>query len=369
MKLILFIFFSVYSSYSFAQKEHNFKIEVKIKVPDGTKVYLTDTQGGGLGKAETAHIDSQFVSHGICVFYGTFKEIKYYSLAIDSLTNYAPFIIDPGTIVINANANDYLYKSLEVFSPQNNWKRIAQKIVDSLQKVRESMQDSLIKYTNKNEVLELTYSRKMDTIDLQTGHYLLFFLKSHPNSFFAFSELYKIYSYTKDVADLIKDNYDLFSDDIKNSEKGKYLYRQLTQSIETLIGKRLPDFYYYNIKNENVPLTLKGKYYLIDYWASWCGPCIANLPELRQLKNKFEKHGLKLISISFDLDSIKWKKSVKHNNIYWTNYRDINSFNSPDAKYFNITAIPFKVLINKEGLVILINPTLESVEEFLKQQK
>jgi thiol-disulfide isomerase/thioredoxin len=369
MKAILLIGLLLFGSHSFAQIDHHFSIEINFKDSEGKKVYLSDTREGGLDETESAHIDSQYISNGKCIFYGKFKDIKYYSLAVDSMANFASFIIDTGRIIIKGRTNDYLRKSLNAFSPQNNWKRIAEKTVDSLQKFREPIIDSLLKYMSRNKVLELKYSRQKDTIDLQTAQFLIFFVKAHPNSYYAFSKLKEIYSYTKNISNLIRANYNSFSDEIKNSDDGKYLYLHLNQPIEDQIGKKIPKFSYLNMENEISELKIQeNNYYLIDYWASWCVPCIASLPELRKIQNKFEDKGLKIISISLDLDSVKWKTAIKKFNINWINYRDLNSFNSADAKYFDIHAIPFSLLIDKEGVLIQINPFFESIEEFFKQQ-
>lgn len=370
MKLILFIITFFFGAYGLAQSNHHFKIEIHFKNSEGEKVYLSDTESGGLDRTESAHIDSQYISNGICIFYGEFKNLKYYSLAVDSMRNYASFIIDTGRIVVKGNTNDYLWKSLKVFSPQNNWKGIAEKIVDSLQKIRESIQDSLLKYSGKSEVLALTYSRQMDTVDIQKVRFLISFVRTHPNCFYAFSILNDMYNFTEDVTDLIRKDFYLFSDEIKNSEDGKYLYTHLYQSAESLIGEHLRDFFYFDTSNVISQINIReSKYYLLDYWASWCVPCIRSLPKLSKLQDRFKDGRLKIVSISFDLDSLVWKEAIIKHNIYWINYRDVDSFNSPDAKYFNIMAIPFKILINDKGLIILVNPSIESVERYLLDQQ
>lgn len=370
MKLILYLIALFFSSYSLGQVNHNFSIEVHFKDAEGKKIYLSDTKGGGKDRTEAATIDSLYINNGKCVFTGNFNDVKYYSIAVDSMNNFSSFIIDTGRIIVTGNANEYLWRSLEAFSPQNNLKRIAEKKIDSLDNFREVIQDSLLKYMGKNETLEMRYSRKMDSIDFEKASFLLLFIKKNPNSFYAFSQLNEMHSITSEVNNLIRNNYQLFSDDIKNSTEGKHLYKSLTHPIESLIGKKLPGFSYYNIDEQMTHLAIQEKkFYLIDYWASWCGPCIATIPALRNLQNKFGDKELQIISISFDLDFLRWKTAIQKHKIDWPNYRDTNSFNSEDAKYFEIEAIPFKVLIDKEGYVIQINPSFGDIEKFLSQQK
>lgn len=96
--------------------------------------------------------------------------------------------------------------------------------------------------------------------------------------------------------------------------------------------------------------ALAGKVVLIDFWASWCGPCMNALPHLKQIAKQFEGQPLVVVSISLDADETTWKTIVKKNEMTWTQYRD-GGFDGPIASQFHVKAIPTTFTIDANGFV------------------
>jgi thiol-disulfide isomerase/thioredoxin len=95
---------------------------------------------------------------------------------------------------------------------------------------------------------------------------------------------------------------------------------------------------------------LQGKVVLLDFWATWCGPCREALPHLRDVAKKFQGQPLVVLSVSLDSDEEKWKKFVAENGMSWAQYRD-GGFTSPISKLFGVTAIPHTFTIDAEGVL------------------
>jgi thiol-disulfide isomerase/thioredoxin len=96
--------------------------------------------------------------------------------------------------------------------------------------------------------------------------------------------------------------------------------------------------------------NLAGKVVLIDFWATWCGPCMKALPHLREIAQKFEGQPLVILSINLDEDEAAWKNFVAKNAMTWAQYRD-GSFDGPMATQFNVKAIPTTFSIDADGFV------------------
>lgn len=355
----------LFSNCCFAQ--HDYNIEVNISNSSGKKIYLADAMGGPNDRSKVAKVDSLIAINDKCVFKGTFKEMGYYSLAVGGKKNYASFIIDTGTVVINGSAQDYLWKSLSVSSIQNNWAKEAEKVIDSLSKNREKFQDSMFKYEATDKKRSLGYAHWMDTVDRQMANYLMSFTIRHPDSYYAFNKLKAIYYYTPEVSKIARQTLPLFSQQIQNSTEGGYLRFHLNENYkDLLINKALPAIkvYYKNGTVNEIKLD-SGKVYLIDYWASWCVPCIAKLPAIKKLKNRFGKKGLKIISISLDNNQNNWLRAVQKYKIDWENYCDLNGFSSNDTQTFGINSIPFMILVDRNGKMVKLDPTIKEAEDFL----
>jgi thiol-disulfide isomerase/thioredoxin len=95
---------------------------------------------------------------------------------------------------------------------------------------------------------------------------------------------------------------------------------------------------------------LQGKVVLLDFWATWCGPCREALPHVRELAKKFQGQPLVILSVSLDSDEDKWKEFVAANGMTWLQYRD-GGFTSPLSKMFAVTAIPHTFTIDADGVL------------------
>ena len=113
---------------------------------------------------------------------------------------------------------------------------------------------------------------------------------------------------------------------------------------------------------------LKGKYVLVDFWASWCGPCRKENPNVVKLYKKYRKKNFTVYSVSLDEDGTKWKQAIKMDNLIWPNHvSDLKGWQSSVVPMFNIQGIPYTVLVNPEGKIIGINLRGQELENKLKE--
>lgn len=126
-----------------------------------------------------------------------------------------------------------------------------------------------------------------------------------------------------------------------------------------------PDFESSTINGGTISLSeLKGKYVLIDFWASWCGPCRRENPKVVALYNKYKKKNFTILSVSLDEDMTKWKAAIEKDNLYWPYHvSDLKGWNSAVVPLYRIEGIPFTVLVNPKGRIIGVNLRGENLEE------
>ena len=121
--------------------------------------------------------------------------------------------------------------------------------------------------------------------------------------------------------------------------------------IDLARARMAPPFSITTIDGKQISLdSLAGKVVLIDFWATWCGPCREALPHIRDIAHRFQEQPLVVISISLDKDEDKWKGFVAKNQMTWLQYRD-GSFNGAIAKSFGVTAIPATFTIDADGVL------------------
>jgi thiol-disulfide isomerase/thioredoxin len=113
---------------------------------------------------------------------------------------------------------------------------------------------------------------------------------------------------------------------------------------------------------------LKGKVVLIDFWASWCGPCRAENPNVVKMYQKFKNKGFTVFSVSLDEDATKWKEAIAKDQLEWDYHvSDLKGWKSSVVSTFGFEGIPYTVLVNKEGKIIGKNLRGEKLEETLNE--
>ena len=116
-------------------------------------------------------------------------------------------------------------------------------------------------------------------------------------------------------------------------------------------ARMAPAFAVTTLDGQHISLDdLQGKVVLLDFWATWCGPCREALPHLRDLAKKFQGQPLVILSVSLDSDEQKWKDFIAKNEMTWPQYRD-GGFTSPISKLFSVTAIPHTFTIDTDGVL------------------
>ncbi|TMI86363.1 MAG: TlpA family protein disulfide reductase [Bacteroidetes bacterium] len=128
------------------------------------------------------------------------------------------------------------------------------------------------------------------------------------------------------------------------------------------------DFSLPGLKGDSIRLSsMKGKVFLLDFWASWCVPCRFSNKQLVKLYSKYKDNGFEILGVSLDDNRNEWKKAVNKDKITWLQINDNGGWSAISAAKWNINAIPASFLIDKEGNVVAFDPEKQELENKIRQ--
>lgn len=161
------------------------------------------------------------------------------------------------------------------------------------------------------------------------------------------------YLMTNNTLDEVLAYYDNLTDRVKKSAPGLILKQKIEDMQQVNIGGMAPNFELPTPEGNKLSLNeLRGHIVLLDFWASWCGPCLAEVPNLKVIYEKYHSKGLEILGVSLDEKEAAWKSAIERKALTWHHVSSLKGWKCPVAKRFKVTGIPRMYIIDPQGKII-----------------
>lgn len=230
---------------------------------------------------------------------------------------------------------------------------IYQKIADSIYALHERMSDIYARQDTAGHSPDENTERELVALEQQSDRIVTESVKRHidkPVGYFLFLSCYNMFSpqETIELSQKVSPRY-------KNSNALKSIVKDAERSNMTSNGQSFIDVTLPSMDGGELKLSdviRDNKLTLVDCWASWCGPCRAEMPNVVSLYEKYHKKGLEIVGVSFDEDEAAWKNAVKEMRMTWPQASELRSWDNIMTQKYGVTSIPYTILIDGNGTII-----------------
>jgi thiol-disulfide isomerase/thioredoxin len=347
------------------KKNSSFQLKGTLSDSKAETLYLEK-----LGSAKQVIIDSVILDeNGNFEFTNYTPKIGFYRIKTND-KNFAMLVLDSADkVTITGSVKDLgnTFKvegssETTIFIEYNNLSKSRDIKLDSLNK-----EFQLLMETNKMD------SKRMDSLSaIFEGPYNSIINQSNILMVDKISKNTNMYSSIMAIQALDPDKYsDLYksldaglSKKFPNDKNVIMFHEVVERMLSTNIGQFAPEISLPSPDGKEIALSsLKGKLVLIDFWASWCGPCRKEMPNVIKIYSKFKNKGFEIYGVSLDQDKEKWMEAITKDGINWPQVSDLKYWDNVAARIYNVQGIPYTVLIDKDGKIIAKNLRGQELEK------
>lgn len=336
----------------------SYQVKVKLTNAEG-KAFLTQRI-----KGEWVKLDSSELKNGECQFKGAVKNPEVYYLGIGSKKEKLMFFIENSPISITGVADSLGSAKVTGSAVHQEFQTLQDKL-DAMDEqgmalYKQSKEAGKSGANNQSDSLMVLAENIFNDIDTQQKDYIKANLASYVSPYLLGRVYYEM------EADVLEGYLKGFDGKFDSVPTVVMLKERVTKLKSVAVGQMAPDFTMNDAEGNPVKLSdiySKNEYTLVDFWASWCGPCRRENPNVVAVFNSNKAKGFGVFGVSLDTDKEKWLKAIADDQLTWPHVSDLKGWKNEAAAVYAVSSIPANLLVDKTGKIIDRNLREEKLQE------
>ena len=322
-------------------------------IPDG-KVVVLERFDDSLGAVA---VDTAKIKAGKFTFKGKTLEPEMFSIRVETVQSNSYIIIENGEINLEIVKDSTFKNKFSGTYNNDQLYEFNQKGIENEKKKKEFGKNFQAKFLLAQNQKDTVTMKKIQTDyenlekGIKTG--IEDYIKSHPKALISALLIKSLFGEFEPNITKIETLYKGLDKTIQDTKTGKSIVKNLKQFKVVKEGRRAPEFSAPNPEGKTVSLKESlGKITIVDFWASWCGPCRKESPNMVKLYAEFHDKGLNIIGVSLDDDAVKWKEAIASDKLSWVQVSNLKKWKDPIAAEYGVQAIPSTFVLNQFGVVV-----------------
>lgn len=370
--LIAFIIIIIFASCNSTSPKRSavvmdgYKINGEITGLDSGWIFLKHTN-----ENDNTIVDSTLIENKRFTFTGKQNTSEQVTLSLKEKNASMKFFLDNSEIKITASADSFKNAKIAGSPTQDQfveYQKLLAPIDNEIASLNKELSELSIPVKGNNTAAQTdSIKSKLATFDSLRNNKIISFIKEYPTSIVSAKAIISNFLWNPDV-DLLTGLYNSLDPQIQKSQYGKTIKEHVDIAQKLAIGKSAPDFSQPDMTGNSFKLSsLRGRFVLIDFWASWCVPCREDNPYLVKAYNKFKNKNFTIVGVSLDQNKRAWINAVKKDHLDWSQVSDLTGLSNTVMQEYGVWVTPTNYLLDKEGTIIGRNLFGEKLEEKLTE--